>query len=151
LAGSARAGEPRQRTLDATLDWSYGLLTDRERRGMRRLGVFTGAFSLKAAEAVCVEVKADAHGHSPITAENMFDDMTRLVDKSLVQFDQDTALYRLLETMRWYCLQRLAEASETNYVNRQRFVHYLQLAEDGITRVGGPGEEAWFVQIEQEH
>src|SRR5262249_6242254 len=105
-AGSARAGEPRQRTLYATLDWSYSLLSDRERRVMRRLGVFTGAFSLKAAEAVCVDVEAEAHGHSPITAENMLDDLTRLVDKSLVQFDQDTALYRLLETMRHYCLQR---------------------------------------------
>src|SRR5262249_41652991 len=53
--------------------------------------------------------------------------------------------------MRRYCLQRLAEADETNYVNRQRFAHYLELAEDGVSHVGGPGEEAWFVQIEQEH
>jgi len=151
LTGGARAGEPRQRTLYAAVDWSYGLLSDRERVVMRRLGVFTGNFSLKAAEAVCVDVEADACGQSPITAENMLDDLTRLVDKSLVQFDQGTALYRLLETIRWYCLQRLVEAGETNYVNRQRFVYYLQLAEDGVALIGGPGAEAWFVQLEQEH
>src|SRR5262249_33472734 len=84
-------------------------------------------------------------------AENMLDDLTRLVDKSLVQFDQDTALYRLLETMRHYCLQRLAEADETNYVNRQRFVHYLELAEGSVALIGGPGGGAGVVPVEQEH
>jgi predicted ATPase/DNA-binding CsgD family transcriptional regulator len=153
LTSGARAGEPRQRTLYATVDWSYGLLSDRERVVMRRLGAFMGDFSLKAAEAVCVDVdvEADARGHAPMTAESMLDDLTRLVDKSLVQFDQDIALYRLLETIRWYCLQRLAEAGETAYVNRQRFVYYLRLAEDGTALIGGPGEEAWFAQLEQEH
>jgi predicted ATPase len=86
LTGSGRAGEPRQRTLYATVDWSYGLLSDCERIVMCRLGVFTGDFSLKSAEAVCVEGETDAHGPSPITvaitAENMLDDLTRLVDKS---------------------------------------------------------------------
>jgi non-specific serine/threonine protein kinase len=151
LTGGDRAGEPRQRTLFATVDWSYDLLSERERVVMRRLGAFTGTFSLKAAEAVCLDVDADARGQSPITAESMFDDLTKLVDKSLVQFDQETALYRLLETIRWYCLERLAEASETNFVKRQRSVHYLQLAESGAALIGGPGQEAWFVQLEQEH
>ncbi len=151
LTGGDRGGEPRQRTLLATVDWSYDLLSERERVVMRRLGAFTGTFSLKAAEAVCLDVDADARGQSPITAESMFDDLTKLVDKSLVQFDQETALYRLLETIRWYCLERLAEAGETNFVNRQRSVHYLQLAESGAALIGGPGQEAWFVQLEQEH
>ncbi|HEU0027914.1 MAG TPA: LuxR C-terminal-related transcriptional regulator [Ktedonobacterales bacterium] len=153
LTSGDRAGEPRQRTLYAAVDWSYGLLPERERVVMRRLGVFIGNFSLKAAEAVCVDVDtdADAHGQAPITAEGMLDDLTRLVDKSLAQFDQDTALYRLLETIRRYCLERQAEAGETNYVNRQRFAYYLQLAENGVAHIGGPGEEAWFAQIEQEH
>jgi predicted ATPase len=151
LTGGDRGGEPRQRTLLATVDWSYDLLSEQERVVMRRLGAFTGTFSLKAAEAVCLDVDADARGQSPITAESMFDDLSKLVDKSLVQFDQETALYRLLETIRWYCLEQLAEAGETNFVNRQRSVHYLQLAEGGAALIGGPGQEAWFVQLEQEH
>jgi predicted ATPase/DNA-binding CsgD family transcriptional regulator len=155
LTGGDRAGEPRQRTLLATVDWSYDLLSERERVVMRRLGAFTGTFSLKAAEAVCLDVDtdvdADARGQSPISAASMFDDLTRLVDKSLVHFDQETALYRLLETIRRYCLERLAEAGETNFVNRQRSVHYLQLAEGGAALIGGPGQEACFVQLEQEH
>jgi predicted ATPase/DNA-binding CsgD family transcriptional regulator len=153
LTSGDRAGEVRQRTLYAAVDWSYNLLSERERVVMRRLGVFAGNFSLRAAEAVCVDVDtdADARGQSPITAEGMLVDLTRLVDKSLVQFDQDTALYRLLETIRRYCLERQAEAGETNYVNRQRFAYYLQLAADGAALIGGPGEEAWFAQIEQEH
>ncbi len=151
LTTGDRASEPRQRTLHAMVDWSYSLLSERERVITRRLGTFVGDFSLEAAEAVCVDVEMDAQGHSPITAESMLDALTRLVDKSLVQFDQDTALFRLLETIRLYCLDRMAEAGETNYVNRQRFVHYLQRAEEGAALIGGPGEGAWFVQIEREH
>lgn len=151
LTSGDRTSEPRQRTLYAAVDWSYSLLSERERIVLRRLGVFAGDFSLKAAEAVCVDAETSARGGSPVTAESMLDDLTRLVDKSLVQFDQDTALYRLLETIRWYCLERLDEAGETNYVNRQRFVHYLKLAEEGAALIGGPGQEAWFVQLEQEH
>jgi predicted ATPase/DNA-binding CsgD family transcriptional regulator len=146
-----RMSEPRQRSLYAMVDWSYSLLSDRERIIMRRLGVFVGDFSLKAAEAVCIDAEAAAQGPLPITAEDMLDNLTRLVDKSLVQFDQDTALYRLLETIRLYCLDRMAEAGETNYINRQRFAHYFRLAEEGVTLIGSPGEEAWYVQLEQEH
>lgn len=150
LTGGDRAGEPRQRTLNAAVDWSYNLLSPSERVVMRRLGVFVGDFSLKAAEAVCVDEDAVTE-RDAIAADAMLDTLTRLVDKSLVKLDQETALYRLLETIRMYCLERLADSNEANYTSRRRFNYYLHLAGEGQTQFGGPGEDAWITQLEQEH
>jgi non-specific serine/threonine protein kinase len=154
LTSGDRAGEPRQRTLLAAVDWSYDLLTARERALMRRLGVFAGAFTLQAVEAVCAE-SATSEGEggamSAMSAASTLDDLTRLVDKSLVQFDQETGLYRLLETIRQYCLERLDEAGETAFIQRQRFAWYLHRAEAGAARLGGPDQQAWTAQLEREH
>lgn len=148
LAAGAHAAEPRQQTLNATVEWSYSLLTERERATLRRLGVFVGDFSPEAAEAVCAASAADSE--SPVE-ESVFDHLTRLVDKSLVQFDQETGRYRLLETIRLFCARQLEIAGETQYAQRQHFVYYLQLVEDGAPLLGGPGQEGWFTRIEQEH
>ena len=96
----------RQRTLRATLDWSYDLLSVPERRLLARLAVFAGGFTLEAVEAVgpCAEVPA----------QDVVDLFTRLVDKSLVtrvgsgERDREPR-YRLLETIRQYAGARLAE------------------------------------------
>lgn len=150
LTGGDRAGERRQQTLLATVEWSYSLLPERERVALRRLGVFVGSFSPEAAEAVCAEAgEVERAATAPVGT--VFDDLTRLVDKSLVQFDVETGSYRLLETIRLYCLDQLAEAGEVNHIKRQHFVYYLQLAEDGAALVGGPGESAWFTRLEREH
>jgi non-specific serine/threonine protein kinase len=159
LTSGDRAGEARQRTLLAAVDWSYDLLTAREQTLMRRLGVFVGSFTLDAVEAVCAEratseasEASEASGaKSARSAAETLDDLTRLVDKSLVQFDQETGLYRLLETIRQYCLERLDEAGETAFIQRKRFAWYLQQAEAGAARIGGPDQQAWTTQLEREH
>ncbi|HEX8995417.1 MAG TPA: LuxR C-terminal-related transcriptional regulator [Ktedonobacterales bacterium] len=161
LAGGSGAAEPRQQTLDATVAWSYDLLSERERLTLRRLGVFMGDFSPEAAEAVCAAPPAPAtqtdgaqeprETRESTATGSVFDILARLVDKSLAQFDQDTGLYRLLETIRLYCRERLALAGELQHVTRQHFVYYLQLAEDGVALLGGAGQQGWFARIEQEH
>ena len=151
LTRGAGAGEPRQSTLYATVDWSYNLLSERERTILRRLGVFAGNFSLAAAESVCVDADGTAGGPVSIMSASVLNELTRLVDKSLVQFDQETGLYSLFETIRSYCLQQLEDAGETRYAHRQRFAHYLRLAEEGNVFIGGSGEEAWCAQVELEH
>lgn len=151
LTGGDRAAAPRQQTLHALIDWSYNLLPEPERVVLRRLGVFVGSFSHEAAEAVCIGDYEGAGGRAAVSAGEVFDDVTRLVDKSLVQFDQETNRYRLLETIRFFCLERLTEARETQYVSRQHFAWYLQLAEEGAALFGGHRQEAWFTHLEQEH
>ncbi|HEU5342828.1 MAG TPA: LuxR C-terminal-related transcriptional regulator [Ktedonobacterales bacterium] len=164
LTAGAHAAEPRQQTLTATVEWSYGLLTERERTTLRRLGVFVGDFSPEAAEAVCAASDAaqtasqdaaqtasrDAVGENS-AGENFLDDLARLVDKSLVQFGQATGRYRLLETIRLFCVHQLEAAGETQDAQRQHFLYYLQLVEDGAALLGGPDQEGWFNRIEQEH
>jgi hypothetical protein len=107
LTGGSRMVMPRQQTLLASVEWSYELLDDSERRVLRRLGVFAGPFSLEAAEAV-VAASGD------VDAITVFDNVSRLVDKSLVLADDpDSATpYRLLETIRAFAIQRARESSE---------------------------------------
>jgi predicted ATPase/class 3 adenylate cyclase/DNA-binding CsgD family transcriptional regulator len=106
LNGGSRVVMPRQQTLAASVDWSFELLDDAERRVMRRLGVFTGPFSLEAAESI-VASPAD------IDPVEVFDAVSRLVDKSLVISDDSVApRYRLLETIRVFALARARDAGE---------------------------------------
>ena len=104
LTGGARTALPRQRTLAASVDWSYDLLDDNEQTVLRRLGAFVGGFSLDAAEAVCGDEHLDPY--------DVFDLLSRLVDKSLVQLDDSNGRYRLLETVRQYVLDRATATGE---------------------------------------
>jgi predicted ATPase/class 3 adenylate cyclase len=109
LTGGARTVMPRQRTLAASVDWSFERLADAERVVFRRLGVFAGSFPLETAEAV-VASRGD------IAPEEVFDVLARLVDKSLVVADEggrsEQASFRLLETLRAYASGRAHDAGE---------------------------------------
>jgi predicted ATPase len=94
LTGGDRTALPRQQTLRALIDWSYDLLTPHERALFRRSAVFAGSFTLEAAEAV------GAGGE--IEASSVLDLLSRLVEKSLISLDLESARYRLLETVRQY-------------------------------------------------
>jgi predicted ATPase/DNA-binding CsgD family transcriptional regulator len=146
LVGGDRAAIPRHQALRALVDWSYDLLSEPERIVLRRLGVFAGSFTLEAAEVVC----AGEAGDGTILPETALESLPQLVDKSLVQFDHDANRYRLLETIRLYARQRLAEAGELEFLGRQHFAWYLTMAEDGLSLLGGPGQEEWFNRLEQE-
>ena len=119
LTAGRRTALPRQRTLHATLDWSYGLLSDREQAVFRCLGVFAGSFSLDAAQAMA----RGEGGEEP----DVIDPVAALCAKSLIVVDTGgaEARYRLLETARAYALERLAEAAETAAAMR---AHALQCA-----------------------
>ena len=94
---------PRHQTLRAVIDWSHALLSEPEQALLRRLGVFAGSFSLRAATAVTAG--------PPIAAGEVFDLFAKLVDKSLVIPLQGggPTRYRLLETTRAFALEHLDE------------------------------------------
>ncbi|GAA3563960.1 hypothetical protein GCM10022419_050840 [Nonomuraea rosea] len=105
LTTGDRTAPARQRTLLATVEWSHDLLRPKERVLLRRLSVFAGLFDLELAEGVC------ADGGIVRRAE-LLDLLGGLVDKSLVLHHDGAGRYRLLETIREYAAERLAEAGE---------------------------------------
>jgi predicted ATPase/class 3 adenylate cyclase/DNA-binding CsgD family transcriptional regulator len=109
LTGGARTVLERQQTLKASIDWSYDLLDSLERVALRRLGVFSGPFTVGAAQAVVASL-------GDIDRYDVFDVVDRLADKSMIDVeDVDPAgesRYRLLETIRYYALDRLDDAGE---------------------------------------
>jgi predicted ATPase/DNA-binding winged helix-turn-helix (wHTH) protein len=130
-----RTSLPRHQTLSATLDWSYNLLSPTERLVLRRLAVFVGGFSLKAA--------LDVTGESLHPAE-LTETLATLVDKSLVTSDSTTAMrYRLLDTTRTYAWQRLAESGEDLKIVRRHCEHMIDALEQfGATIWARPSPES---------
>ncbi len=123
LTGGRRTALPRQQTLRATLDWSYELLSEPERAVLRRLAVFPGGFTLEAASTVVASAE--------IAASDGVDHVPDLVEKSLVVADGAgaTVNYRLLETMRAYALDKLAQAGELEQVARRHAEYHRDLFE----------------------
>ena len=122
LRGGTGASPARHRTLVAALEWSYELLSETERVLLRRLSVFTGGFSLDAAEEVCSGGEVDRH--------QVLELLSGLVAKSLVVADTGgtTARYRLLETVRHYAAKGLS-AREATKVGRRNVGWCLAMAE----------------------
>jgi predicted ATPase/class 3 adenylate cyclase/DNA-binding CsgD family transcriptional regulator len=122
LTGGARTAVRRQQTLRASVDWSHALLTEPERVLFRRLAVFLGGFDLDAARGVA--------GGAEVERYQVLDQLTLLVDKSLVVVDESAGRtrYRLLETVRQYALEKLGESGEADTVRSRHRDHYTSLA-----------------------
>jgi predicted ATPase len=131
LAGGRRRAVERHQTLRAAIDWSYQLCSEGERRLLARLAVFAGGCSREAAEAVC--------GGEPLTGGEVFDLFTGLVAKSLVvaQRDGPATRYRLLETIREYGEERLAEFGDTGPLRQRHAEYYCQFEAAAVERLGG--------------
>ncbi len=145
LTGGARTGLSRHQTLRATMDWSYDLLLERERTVLRRLSAFAGGWTLEAAEAVC--------SGDGVDASDILDLLTQLVDKSLVVMETrgEEARYRLLETVRQYGLDRLAEAGEDADTRRRHLNWYMGLAEQADPKLRVSEQQVWLERLEIEH
>jgi predicted ATPase/DNA-binding CsgD family transcriptional regulator len=145
LASGSRIALPRQQTLQATIDWSYNLLSEKERILFRRLSVFLGGFTLEAAEAVCAG--------DGIEQDEVLDLLSHLVDKSLVAVVEGggEVRYRLLETIRQYGQNKLPEFGETASLRRSHRDWYLGFAERAASQVLGAEQAKWFDRLEVEH
>jgi len=139
LTGGARTAVRRQQTLRASVDWSHALLTEPERVLFRRLAVFLGGFDLDAARTVA--------GGGDVERYQVLDQLTLLVDKSLVVAENTEGLmrYRLLETVRQYALEKLAESGEADAVRARHRDYYTALA----TALDAPGGRDYEQRLEQ--
>jgi predicted ATPase/DNA-binding winged helix-turn-helix (wHTH) protein len=120
---SHRTAVPRHRTLKATLDWSYDLLSDAERIVLRRIAPFVGHFTLEGARHVAGEIGAGA--------DEIFDAIAGLVEKSLIatRIDEAQAQYRLLDTTRSYALEKLEEHAEVDPISLRHAEYIVQQLE----------------------
>jgi len=129
LTGGPRTALPRHQTLQATMDWSYELLPELERSLLRRLSVFSGGWTLKAAE--------DVVNFGEVTQQDVLDLLSNLVDKSLVLVEDRgvRTRYGMLETVRQYGFQMLTEDGEVDESRQRHGNFFVQLAEqvdDGL-------------------
>jgi predicted ATPase len=144
LTGGSRTALPRQQTLRAAIDWSYDLLTDAERALLRRLAVFAGGWSLEAAETVCAG--------EGVEEWEVLDLLTQLVDKSLVQYEEQDGegRYRLLEIIRQYSRARLFETGEAVLLRRRHRDFFLALAERAEPELQRADQVAWLKRLDLE-
>ena len=146
LTSGSPGAVPHQQTLRATVDWSYELLSDKERELFDRVSVFAGGATLEAVESVC--------SGDGVAEEEVLDLLTHLVDKSLVLPEVGAggaARYRLLETLRAYGSERLEQAGTRSAILDQHLAFYLRLAEEAEPELSGGDQSAWLERLEQEH
>ena len=147
LTRGNRTAVPRQQTLAATIEWSHDLLTQAERRLFRRLSVFAGGWTVDAAEAICAS-DDDAD-------DEVLDLLTHLVDKSMVVAEggaNGIERYRLLETLREYALERLAESGEADGIRDRHFAYYLALVKTAHTEVAVPRRrDTWLQRLDDDN
>ena len=144
LTGGPRTALERHQALRASVEWSHGLLSADEQRLLRRLAVFAGGFELEAAESVCVG--------DGIVGDQILELLGSLVDQSLVIAEQrrDATRYRLLETVREYALERLADAEEEGAVRARHRDHFLVLAEEAAPHLETRAQREWLKLLDPE-
>jgi predicted ATPase len=146
LTGGARDLPERQRTLRATIEWSFALLDEGEQELFARLAVFSGGRTLEAIEAIC-----DAEGDLPVEA---FEGVSSLVDKSLLRQEEGPngeLRFVMLETIHEFAREKLQESAEAEQIKRAHAQYFLALAEEAHPELRGPGQLEWLERLEAEH
>jgi predicted ATPase/class 3 adenylate cyclase len=144
LIGGDRTLQARQQTLRALVDWSYDLLEEGEQVLLARLSVFAGGFGLAAVETVC--------GVDPLTAEDVLDVVTSLVEKSLLRVEEsdDGVRYRLLETIRDYAREKLIMRDELFKLRTAHCDYYFVMAKAANRGSQGAEQGEWNRRVETE-
>ena len=144
LTGGSRTALPRHRTLRAMVDWSWELLTEAERRALRRLSVFAGGAGLEAAERVCAG--------DGVERDEVLDLLTALTEKSLLRAEGvDVARYRMSATIKEYAGLRLAEAGEAEAARRAHLDYFTELSGTAEPHLRRVEQLEWLAVLEAEH
>jgi predicted ATPase/DNA-binding SARP family transcriptional activator len=139
LASDGRSILPRQQTLQASMDWSWGLLSEAERRFLQQLPVFAGGWTLESAQAVC--------------GGNVLALTSSLVKKSLITVDQKSegdTRYRFHEIVRQYMREKLIESGEEENIRTRHLKYFLKLSKQIETELIGSRQIEWFARTNDE-
>jgi non-specific serine/threonine protein kinase len=145
LKGLDRTAVPRQQSLQATIEWSYDLLSEQEQTLFRRLCIFAGGCTLEAAEAVCAG--------DGIEKGAVLELLSHLIDQSLVHMQERSggARYRLLEVIRQFGWEKLEAREEASILSRRHRDWYLGLAEQAEQELTGKHQGLWLDRLEAEY
>ena len=140
LTGGKRTVLPRQQTLRALIDWSYDLLSENEKILWSRLSVFSGGWTLEAAEEVCSDEK--------ISKNDILDLLSQLTEKSVIIYDETKDRYRILESLKQYGIEKLSDGKE---IFLQHLNYFLKLSEKAKPELIGENTKFWMHKIEADH
>jgi predicted ATPase/class 3 adenylate cyclase len=145
LGQGRRTARRRHQTLRAAVDWSYGLLSEQEQFVFERLSIFAGDFTLEATEAIVAD--------DDINTLDVLDLVSGLVTKSMVQLEARPSRdwYRMLETMRDYGLERLAQRGDLDRLREVHAAYYLDFVEEAAPHFVGRDDAAWCARVDEEY
>jgi predicted ATPase/DNA-binding CsgD family transcriptional regulator len=154
LTGGARNLPMRQQTMRDTIGWSYDLLSPEDQEVFASLSVFSGGFTLEAAEAICAVVPATpGMGCLPLELATV-EKVTNLIDHSLLLLTDgpdSEPRYRMLETIREFGLEQLKATDKLDVLQRVHAGYYAGLAARAEPELIGADQVAWFARLEDEH
>jgi non-specific serine/threonine protein kinase len=145
LTGGSRTATGRHQTLLAAIDWSYNLLNAAERTLFRRLAVFSGGWTLEAAEAICAG--------DGVARTDVLELLSGLVDKSLVLTEEwrEYQRYRLMMTVQEYAQNCLRQTDDQPALERAHVQFFTAFAVEGEAHLMSPGQEVWLQRLNAEH
>ncbi len=139
LVGKSRAALSRHQTMRASMDWSWGLLTEPEQRFMRQLSIFAGGWTLNSAQAVC--------------EGNTLDLTSALVKKSLIRVKQEAEYatrYQFHEIVHQYACEKLAKSGTDENIRTRHLKYFLELSEQAEPALRGPAQIEWMARLNDE-
>ena len=144
LTGGFRSAFPRHQTLQAAIEWSYNLLSEKERTVFRRLAVFSGGWTLEAAEVICIG--------NGIESVEVLDVLSGLVNKSLVVVEmvQGHSRYRRLQMIREYALAMMKKSDEMSIICFRHLNFFAEMVFEAERNLKGPEEAFWYERFDSE-
>jgi predicted ATPase/DNA-binding CsgD family transcriptional regulator len=144
LTGGRRAALPHHQTLRTATEWSYDLCSPGEQLLWARLSVFAGSFDIPAAEEVCAG--------DPLASKDVLETLIGLIDKSVVlRVEGDDARYRLLDTIREFGAERLADAGDEATIRGRHITRFLALADEFASHTKDNDQLRRFQELRREH
>jgi predicted ATPase/DNA-binding XRE family transcriptional regulator len=152
LTRGARDANISRQTLRGTMEWSYALLSEPELILLRRLSVFSGGWTLRAAESVCAD-SSEMIRETILRREDILDLLGKLVDKSLIvtEVGNQQTRYHLLEMVREFGREKLSQAEELTEILNRHLVHFTEYAEEAENHLDGVEQAKWIAISEKEH
>ena len=142
LTGGVRTALPRQQTLRALTDWSYDLLSEQEKLLWKRLSVFSGGWTLEAAEEVCSDDK--------ILKQDMIDLLNQLTEKSIIIYQAGKERYRILETLKQFGKEKLNETGSQEIILLRHLNYYMEFSETAEPKLNESDVQVWLNKLESE-